>query len=322
VMNAGLCYQNIPEGFSRQVWGLLSQTCPSGWGDGGVFCQRPSKTRGPPQVGVNFRIRSRRTNPVEPAPKLCDQLGLDDPATVTACQQMLCLPDESIAEGTSDFCVTRCANSYQPAAGGMCVRAGGDTDPLSGTPFSASSYQRRNPLKINWEDENPTTTPSTWAEFAAAAAVDVPSNELASGADVSLPPITPPGNAILDSIQPFSGIQFIKGGMGCGLLPDSVPVTHVATSGENTIWLAFDGALTRMLSSTGEGRIASGDATATWGSNSWSSFQPASCTLSQSNTADPPAPPPPPPTPDYVPPPPGINWNLDGPNSIWAGPRF
>jgi hypothetical protein len=194
--SAGLCYGAVPTGFQRQVAGLLSQTCASGWGDGGVFCNRPTYTR-TPKVGINFRIRDRKKEQVEREPVTCSQMNLTDPADMAACNELLCLPDESIAEGTTqDFCVSRCRDSYTPAANGLCVRAAGGTDPITGNVFTADSYQRRNVWAINWDDI-PTTTESTWAAFAEAQAVDVASATLAIGS-VAAPTINT-SNLILTS---------------------------------------------------------------------------------------------------------------------------
>ena len=182
--SAGLCYGAIPDGYSRQSAGLLSQTCPSGAPDIGVACQRETYTRAP-TVALTMGIRDRRHQQVDRTPITCSQTKLDDPDDLAACNAMLCLPDEMIATGTTaDFCVSMCRDSYQPGPNGTCVRSGGGTD-INGNTFAADTYQRRNPFLIDWGSSDDTvpasTSESTWALFSAAQAVDVDPATLGSG---------------------------------------------------------------------------------------------------------------------------------------------
>lgn len=173
---SGLCYQQIPDGYERQSLGLLSQKCLDGWLDVGVACQRPTYTR-EPSLGLTASIRDRRHTQQDYAPKSCSERGLTDPADLAKCNAMVCDADSEItsSQNGSDFCVTRCRESYQSAPNGICMREAGGQD-LNGNPFTADSYQRRAPMLIDWGDnaaDSVRVTQSTWDEFNESGGQDV-----------------------------------------------------------------------------------------------------------------------------------------------------
>jgi len=185
---SGLCYGQVPDGYTRTVPGLLAQNCLPNWPDIGVACQRPTYTRAP-HVGIRFIVRNRKTDQQDRPPKTCAEYDISDPEVLQACNEALCLADEQIAEGTSqDFCASRCRDSYTAAPNGMCVREAGGTDPASGNPFLADSYKRRNPFAITWGDTMAATSvsESDWGTFLSAGASDVPSLTVNSS-DITIP---------------------------------------------------------------------------------------------------------------------------------------
>ena len=290
---AGLCYGAIPDGFSRQVPGLLSQNCPSDWTDIGVACQRPTYTRAP-TPGILFHIRDRKHAQQAQTPKTCAQLGITDPDTLAYCNSLLCLADEDIATGlpdsvgaTADFCVERCRDSYVPAPSGMCVRPAGGTDPLSGNPFTADQYQRRNPFLITW---NPGATPPTkaesdWATFTANDAADVSATELQSAINASgaAGPVLDINSATGFGVQIYSGTNVLSGGDISG--SDAIHAQATLEDGD-TVLIAQDGSNVLVYDvSTNQTREFAGDL-GSFDPGSWATYAVSTLGISLGNRSN------------------------------------
>ena len=250
--------------------GLISQVCPSGWADIGVACQRPTYTRAP-TPGIAFRIRDRKANQQDQTPKTCTELNIKDPDTLAYCNSLLCLADEDIATGSNgqDFCVSRCRDSYLPAPNGMCVRQAGGIDSLTGNPFTADQYQRRNPFLITWEVGNtpPSKAESDWTTFTAADATDVAAqdfrNLLGTGPNLIINSAT--GFGVTD----YTGNQDIQGGDISGNL--YIQAQGTLLNGDNVL-LAQDGANVLVYDeSTNETRTFAGDL-GTFDPGSWAKY--------------------------------------------------
>jgi hypothetical protein len=56
---AGLCYGDIPKGYSRKVVGTLDQDCPPGSADFGVGCTRQAYNRGAGLIPLGIRFKDR-----------------------------------------------------------------------------------------------------------------------------------------------------------------------------------------------------------------------------------------------------------------------
>jgi hypothetical protein len=56
---AGLCYGDIPKGYSRKVVGTLDQDCPPGSTDFGVGCTRQAYNRGAGLIPLGIRFKDR-----------------------------------------------------------------------------------------------------------------------------------------------------------------------------------------------------------------------------------------------------------------------
>jgi len=56
---AGLCYGDIPKGYSRKVIGTLDQDCPPGSTDFGVGCTRQAYNRGAGLIPLGIRFKDR-----------------------------------------------------------------------------------------------------------------------------------------------------------------------------------------------------------------------------------------------------------------------
>lgn len=256
---AGLCYGSIPDGYSRQVPGLLSQNCPSGWTDIGVACQRPTYTRAP-TPGIFFHIRDRKHSQQAQTPKTCAQLGITNPDTLAYCNSLLCLADEDIATGASaDFCVERCRDSYVPGPNGMCVRPAGGIDPLSGNPFVADQYQRRNPFLITWNSGTtpPSTAESDWDTFTSANATDVSASNLQAALTGTTGPTFNINSATGFGVQAYSGSQVFTGGDISGQLAIQAQAT---LANGDTALIAQDGSNVLVYDTkTNEAREFAGD---------------------------------------------------------------
>ena len=57
---AGLCYSEIPKGYSRKVLGTLDQDCPPGSQDFGVGCTREAYNRGAGLIPLGIRVKDRK----------------------------------------------------------------------------------------------------------------------------------------------------------------------------------------------------------------------------------------------------------------------
>ena len=57
---AGLCYSDIPIGYSRKTLGLLDQDCPPGSQDFGVGCTRQAYNRGAGLIPLGIKFKERK----------------------------------------------------------------------------------------------------------------------------------------------------------------------------------------------------------------------------------------------------------------------
>jgi hypothetical protein len=57
---AGLCYNDIPAGYSRKTLGLLDQDCPAGSQDFGVGCTRQAYNRGAGLIPLGIKFKDRK----------------------------------------------------------------------------------------------------------------------------------------------------------------------------------------------------------------------------------------------------------------------
>ena len=57
---AGLCYSDIPVGYSRKVVGTLDQDCPPGSQDFGVGCTRQAYSRGAGLIPLGIKFKDRK----------------------------------------------------------------------------------------------------------------------------------------------------------------------------------------------------------------------------------------------------------------------
>ena len=144
---------------------------------------------------------------------------------------MLCLPGEDITsnpDGGSDFCTSRCRESYLPGPGGICVRESGGSD-INGNPFVADQYQRRAPMLINWGigAEPASVSQSDWASVTGS-------------------------SSIVDS-TPVENIQIVPTMIGFWMAAP-IAVLRTVNLGAFSVYIVQDGGYTKMVTDSGLGK--------------------------------------------------------------------